>query len=120
MFCKFCFDSNRPEYELHNLRDEYGKTCCPVLLNMKCYTCGLSGHTPKYCTTILKKPAKKIVKFSSTVKDTFKPLPTLNNFALLCQEDDISSDDEFDLSDIVWGKGLKSLANVSWADACGY
>ena len=122
MFCKFCFDSNRPEYEVHNLRDEYGKTCCPVLLNMKCYSCGLYGHTPKYCTGIVKnsKPKLKNVKFAPTVKETFKPLPTLNNFALLCQEDDISSDDEFDLSDIVWGKGLKSLVNVTWADACGY
>ena len=123
MFCKFCFDSNRPEYELHNLRDGYGKTCCPVLLNMKCYTCGLYGHTPKYCTGIVKNSTKKTVKnvkFAPTVKDTVKPLPTLNNFALLCDEDDISSDDKFELSDIVWGKGLKSLANVSWADACGY
>ena len=125
MFCKFCFDSNRPEYELHNLRDEKGNNCCPVLLNMKCYTCGLYGHTPKYCTTILKNSTKKTVKtvktvkFALTVKDVFKPLPTLNNFAILCQEDNISYDDEFDISDIVWGKGLKSLANVSWADACG-
>ena len=85
MFCKFCFDSNRPEYELHNLRDNNGKTCCPVILNMKCYTCGVYGHTPKYCTSIVKKTIKKTnVKFESTVKDTFKPLPTLTSSALLC------------------------------------
>ena len=118
MFCKFCFDSNRPEYTLHNLRDHQGKTCCPVIMNMKCYTCGLNGHTPKYCTNIAKKTKPKAVKFASTVKETFTPLPTLNNFALLCQDDENSSNDEFDMFDIVWGKGLKSLANVCWADAC--
>ena len=123
MFCKFCYDSNRPEYELHDLRDNKGKTCCPVILNTKCFNCGVYGHTPKYCNNIVKNKSNqfkpKKVNFASTVKESFQPLPTLNNFALLCEDSNIS-DDEFDIMDIVWGQGLKSLAYVSWADACDY
>ena len=124
MFCKICFDSCRVGYDNHNIRDFKGQTVCPYLLSIKCMTCGLNGHTVKYC----KKPpvsVKKSVDFDfkpTHVNGGVKAMTTVNMFSMLCQdvnEQDIEHDGEFLLNDIDWGVGLKSMDKMSWADVCG-
>ena len=56
--CKFCLDFEKnnplaPKYAPHELRDFYGDTICPRLLNTRCTNCGCLGHTPKYCHNII-------------------------------------------------------------------
>ena len=41
--------------------------------------------------------------------------------ALMIQHDnDNKYEFNYDMNDMVWGVGLKSLRNVSWADACDF
>ena len=126
MYCKICFDTCKPGYDTHNVRDRFGNVLCPVLLSTKCPKCGKNGHTAKYCKN-------KVVSFDQTVKNISKEIPCLktlynynNTFAVLC-DDDTSDDNQeyspfdmiYDLDDIIWGVGQKSMIGVSWADACG-
>ena len=55
-YCKVCYDNNKPEkeYRSHNVRNEQGKVCCPVLQSSICTYCGVKGHVRKYCTIIEK------------------------------------------------------------------
>jgi hypothetical protein len=51
-FCKFCFDSGKPDEVVHShwIKDSKdGKPCCPTLAATKCGYCKGSGHTPKFC-----------------------------------------------------------------------
>ena len=119
MFCKICFDSCRAEFNTHNVRDSSGLVCCPVLLNNKCYQCGLMGHTVKYCKNSA--PVVTTKKTVSFVKDIAPATKNFTNtFALLSQELDYDSDLEFDysLGTIIWGVGLSSMVGKSWADVC--
>ena len=130
MFCKICFDCCRAGYDNHNLRDFKGNTICPYLLNITCLNCGVNGHTVKYC----KKSVgfvKKSVGFDfkpTRVNGGIKVAPVLNTtmFSTLCYDvDEVVNNslglvDEFTMNDIVWGIGLKSMNNMSWADECGF
>lgn len=51
VFCSFCKNNGREEsvYKTHT------KLTCPILKKYKCPTCGLKGHTRRYC------PQKPIV-----------------------------------------------------------
>jgi len=50
-FCKVCKDAGKEEsvYTGHNLRNEFNKVMCPLLLSQSCFKCTALGHTPKYC-----------------------------------------------------------------------
>ena len=123
MFCKICFDSNRVGYDMHNIRDGKGKTICPYLLSIKCMTCGVNGHTVKYCKNSFAN-AKKTVAFDfktpTRVNGGVKIAAiNANMFSTLCQDIDEEGDGEFFMDDIVWCVGLKSMIGMSWADECG-
>ena len=54
-FCKFCFDSGKPDYNTHWLRMTADKTsivCCPELNKIKCRYCKVAGHTISYCKVL--------------------------------------------------------------------
>ena len=126
MFCKLCFDACRVGFDQHNIRDSSGKTICPYLLSIKCLTCGVSGHTVKYCKNGSRnefKPKKK-VEFEAGTKKSYvgAKLALLNQFTMLWDENDDCSecDEGFLMGDVMWGKGLKSMVGLSWADECGY
>lgn len=134
MFCKICFDSNNVSFNTHNVRDSASNVICPVLLNNKCKNCGYYGHTFKYCTyksitqelSSSNALAIKSVKFESDVKNyriLQKKIPF--SFSLLayeCENDNVEEfdgiDQEFCVSDIVWGVGHCDMIGVLWADAC--
>lgn len=51
-FCKFCFDSGKPDEVVHShwIKDSKdGKPCCPTLAATVCGYCKGTGHTPKFC-----------------------------------------------------------------------
>jgi len=77
-FCKVCYDNDKPEKEFrsHNVRNEKGKVCCPMLLSVVCTYCGIKGHGPKYCTRLAKDKMKEADK-SRTKKPITKPVPKL-------------------------------------------
>ena len=57
-FCKFCFDSGKPDYNNHWLRtttDKNSSICCPELMKIKCRYCKLPGHTISYCQVLREK-----------------------------------------------------------------
>jgi len=54
IFCKVCFDANKPEslYTSHFLKDRpgpNGKVVCPTLLNTECRYCHDNGHFKSHC-----------------------------------------------------------------------
>ena len=72
-YCKVCFDNSKSikEYTSHNVRNEVGKVCCPLLMAVICAYCGIKGHGPKYCTRLAtdkKKQAYAEAKEKSQVK----------------------------------------------------
>ena len=118
-----CFDSNRPGFDNHNVKDSSGNITCTYLLNIKCHTCGNFGHTPKYCKS---KKYNTPIKSNTSYKSPSTSIPQSpsNIFAILC-DDQIYSDDKNDyfelppVSEIVWGVGfLSTLNNKSWANVC--
>ena len=123
MFCKICFDSNRVGYDMHNIRDGKGKTICPYLLSIKCMTCGVNGHTVKYCKNSFANAKKSVMfdfKTPTRVNGGVKIVAfNANMFSTLCQDIDDEGDGEFLIDDIVWCVGLKSMIGISWADECG-
>ena len=134
MFCKICFDSCRPDFESHNVRDRFGNVSCPVLKNTKCPKCCNFGHTAKYCKQepVFVPRVVKSVKFNQETKMTYsnggiEPKLNKNVFAVLCEDvndekEDVNYDDFFDLSlkQIGSGIGPLKMLGISWADACGY
>ena len=57
-FCKFCFDSGKPDYNTHWLRETMDKksvVCCPELKKIKCRYCKEAGHTISYCKVLKEK-----------------------------------------------------------------
>ena len=121
-----CFDSNRPGFDNHNVKDSSGNITCTYLLNIKCYTCGNFGHTPKYCKSKKYNTPNKFntYKSPSTSPSTSPSKSPSNIFAILCDNQTYSNDqnDNFELppvSEIVWGVGFTStLNNKSWANVC--
>tara|TARA_B100001093_G_scaffold19649_1_gene17696 strand:+ start:1032 stop:1412 length:381 start_codon:yes stop_codon:yes gene_type:complete len=120
-----CFDSNRIGFDNHNVKDSSGNITCTYLINIKCYSCGNFGHTPKYCK------ANKNIKFNKSTTYYKSPplssspsLSLVNTFAILSNEltnsDNLIDTDELPpVSDIIWGVGFKStLNNKSWANIC--
>ena len=55
MFCKVCKDAGKTEteYTSHYVKDKSGKTTCPTLLNQACKYCKQTGHTVKFCKTLM-------------------------------------------------------------------
>ena len=49
LFCKFCYDSGRGDFDNHNTRSRDGKLACKYLASVCCTRCGENGHTVKYC-----------------------------------------------------------------------
>lgn len=49
MFCKFCYDSGRGDFDNHNTRARDGRLTCKYLASISCTRCGNNGHTVKYC-----------------------------------------------------------------------
>lgn len=140
MFCKVCFDCGKSSFNDHNVKDYGGNVICPVLLNTKCLKCGYFGHTNKYCKNegimdLIKKyniETIKAVRFEKDIKSysigqnhCVKQNYSLESlFCSLVVDDDYVADyedsyEDFDINDIIWGVGHRSMINVSWADACG-
>lgn len=135
-FCKMCFDSNRVGFDNHNVKDSAGNVTCTYLLNMKCYTCGNFGHTPKYCKaktkTYVQTMSSVQYKASKTHSNTYGNIndkKSTNNFAILCEDQDIMNNHEsytYDnmepqlppVHEIIWGVGFASSKYISWADEC--
>lgn len=64
-FCKVCYDAGLPvaDYTNHFVKDQPGpdgKVVCPTLLDQKCLTCGLAGHTSSYCTEKLYRERERL------------------------------------------------------------
>ena len=53
MFCNFCYNAGRADFNTHYTRNRHGKLTCKYLSNMVCLKCGINGHTIKYCRTKL-------------------------------------------------------------------
>lgn len=49
MFCNFCYNAGRADFNTHYTRNRDGKLTCKYLSNMVCLKCGINGHTIKYC-----------------------------------------------------------------------
>ncbi|XP_043233034.1 nanos homolog 2-like [Amphibalanus amphitrite] len=54
--CRFCANNGELWFvsTSHKLKDEQGRTRCPILQAYtcpKCRACGLNAHTKKYCPT---------------------------------------------------------------------
>lgn len=49
LFCRFCFNAQKDNYQSHNQFDANKFVQCPVLLEIVCKNCGKQGHTKKYC-----------------------------------------------------------------------
>jgi len=123
MFCKMCSDANKPGFNLHNLKDRAGNTTCPYLLNLKCLNCGIFGHTTRYCR--VKSVPEIKVKKPLPVIPKVVPIKKALNFQCLYNYDDedIDMDDEVEdeyaylnPSNVMWGKGLRDMVVVVWAD----
>lgn len=125
MFCKICFDSCSDDFNTHNVKDSSGNVTCPILSNNKCYKCGLTGHTVKYCKNNPIVNLKKKVCFDKgyVAPIIHKKLTNDNSFTILSPEFDSNFDSEFhldlDFGTAIWGIGLESMVGKSWADACG-
>ncbi len=60
LFCKFCYDCGRGDFDTHRTRNRQGKLTCKYLATICCTKCGENGHTVKYCRTkTLSKPIGK-------------------------------------------------------------
>lgn len=121
MFCNLCYNANRVNYDKHNLRDFAGNTICPYLLSIKCFTCGISGHTPKYCKNVFKRPVETSIQKPETQYKTVKAVVKIaaNSFMCLDVNDENLCDDEYKYlnpDNIVWGKGFRDTLNVKWGD----
>lgn len=62
--CKVCRDAGKSEaeYQSHWVRSKSGKVVCPTLLSQRCRSCGKSGHTVKYCKTVMVVPTKLVTE----------------------------------------------------------
>lgn len=49
LFCKFCFNAKKQDYNEHNQFGKDGFVQCPVLLEIECQSCFEKGHTKSYC-----------------------------------------------------------------------
>jgi hypothetical protein len=52
LFCRFCCNAKKPDYQSHNQFDKDGFVQCPVLLTIECQLCGEKGHTKGYCQSL--------------------------------------------------------------------
>lgn len=52
LFCRFCCNAKKPDYQSHNQFDKDGFVQCPVLLTIECQLCGVKGHTKGYCQSL--------------------------------------------------------------------
>jgi hypothetical protein len=87
LYCRFCFNAQNPSFLDHNQFDKEGKVQCPFLLNIECQTCGVRGHTKKYCAPIVLQGVAQIEKPKAT--------PSKNPFAMLTiPEDEVKDEDE--------------------------
>jgi len=62
------------------------------------------------------------VSFQNNINNKSKSPKTLNIFDVFNQEESSEKTNVSSLPpfhDIIWGKGLKSMIGVSWADECG-
>lgn len=126
MFCNLCFNANRPNYNKHSLRDFAGNTICPYLLSIKCFTCGQSGHTPKYCKNIFKTPPNLPKDKPVTRYDTIKTIKKIPNNSFMClnieqdyELDNESIEDEYaylNPENVIWGVGFKDTLGIKWGD----
>jgi hypothetical protein len=57
LFCRFCCNAKKPDYQSHNQYDNDGFVQCPVLLAIECQLCCAKGHTKSYCTSVVMPPA---------------------------------------------------------------
>jgi len=108
LFCKFCFDAGRGDFDTHNTRDRNGKLTCKFLAGISCTRCGENGHTLKYCRAKISLNSTDNVdvngwKSVSNSRRTKKPTnsssnsntPSINNrgtFSALVVEDEYSDD----------------------------
>ena len=51
LFCNFCYNSGRGDFDTHTIRNREGKLTCKYLANICCTKCGEKGHTVRYCRT---------------------------------------------------------------------
>ena len=99
------------------IKDSSGNILCPYLANLKCVTCGYTGHTKKYCKmppkTIRSKPTLITEDDDDDIQKYTKK--SINNlFELLIVDDDIEN--QLNEEQVVWGKGITSMSGRSWAD----
>lgn len=83
--CKVCRDAGKSEaeYQSHWVRSKSGKVVCPTLLSQRCRSCGKSGHTVKYCKTVMVVPTKPPVTEKKEPKHQVQ-----NKYAVLEEIDD--------------------------------
>ncbi len=78
LFCRFCCNAKKSDYQSHNQFDTNGFVQCPVLLAIECQLCGVKGHTKGYCPT---------VSAPQAVQKTAVKIDSKNPFSALVEED---------------------------------
>ena len=74
LFCRFCLNAKKPDYQSHNQFDKNGSVQCPVLLAIECQLCGGKGHTKTHCLSSTTTPTT--TKPTTTNPTTTKPTTT--------------------------------------------
>jgi len=62
LFCKFCYDCGRGDFDTHSTRNREGKLTCKYLASISCTNCFENGHTISHCR------AKKLYNSKTNAK----------------------------------------------------
>ena len=82
LFCRFCCNAKKSDYQSHNQFDTNGFVQCPVLLAIECQLCGVKGHTKGYCPTVSAPQAVSLQVQKTAVEKVSK-----NQFSALVEEE---------------------------------
>ena len=137
MFCKFCYDSGRGDFDNHNTRGRDGRLTCKYLATISCTRCGNNGHTVKYCRenylgafdkgdvgdwNVVAK-GKGTGKVVATEKGNIQQMSSMRGaFSALIMDDGCEDCMENkEKCDITWGSASKvfnsdNYRRLSWAD----
>jgi HD superfamily phosphohydrolase len=92
--CKICKDNGKSKnmYESHNVKNEKGMVCCPVLKAHICEKCGKNGHTKTYCTKSF--TSEKNTTYIATKKEAKNNNIIQSIFQALQMDNDEDSEEE--------------------------